>query len=155
MPETKKESIFFTAVTAFLMVYIMTVYNLALAAERFTNRVFLAALQGMWVEYVIIFLCALLISSRAAKRCAFHIVRPGDRPIAIILTIQVFTVLFQVLFASVLGVWHGPGFTRQFLPDYLTVFCRNFAMALPVQLLLAGPLARWIFRSLFRRGAQA
>ena len=78
-------------------------------------------------------------------------VRPGDRPIAVIVTIQVFTVVSQVALASVLGVWHGYGFTRQFLPNYLTVYCRNFIMALPVQLFLAGPLARALFRRLFRR----
>ena len=152
MPKTKGETIFFTAITAFMMVYIMTLYNQVLAMGSFTNATFLSALKGMWLEYVIIFFCALLISSHAAKFCAFHVVKPGDRPIAIILAIQTFTVVFQVLLASILGVWHGAGFTSQFLPNYLMAYCKNFIMALPVQLILVGPLARWIFRSIFRRG---
>lgn len=76
--------------------------------------------------------CAYFTSNRIAKRLAFCIVRPDDRSILIILTIQVFTVLPQVALASVSGVWRGHGFTSQFLPSYLITYCRNFLMALPV-----------------------
>ena len=105
----------------------------------------------MWIEYIIIFLCAYFISGRAARHFAFHIVQKGDRPIAIILAIQTFTVVFQVALASIIGLWHGYGFTSQFMPDYLTVYVRNFIMALPVQLFIAGPIARSLFRLAFRR----
>ncbi|NLK76317.1 MAG: DUF2798 domain-containing protein [Clostridiales bacterium] len=57
----------------------------------------------------------------------------------------------QVGFASIIGVYHGYGFTTNFLPHYLLTYCRNFVMALPLQLLLVGPLARMIFRKTFRR----
>ena len=149
MPKTKPQTLFFTAITAWMMVYIMTLYNTALAMQSFTNATFLIALKDMWLEYVVILLCALFISSPLAKRCAFKIVQPGDRPIFIILTIQVFTVIFQVMLASVIGVWHGYGFTSNFLPDYLTCYCKNFIMALPVQLILVGPIARKVFRTVF------
>ena len=75
--------------------------------------------------------------------------QPGDRPIFIIFAIQTFTVIWQVAFASVLGVYHGYGFTVNFIPNYLTTYCKNFIMALPLQLIIVGPLARLIFRSLF------
>ncbi|MDO4287573.1 MAG: DUF2798 domain-containing protein [Eubacterium sp.] len=149
MPKTKLESIVFTAITAWIMVYIMTLYNTVLAGAPFTNTVFLTALGAMWLEFVIIFLCAYFISSPLAKHFAFKIVRPGDRPIAIILAIQVFTVICQVALASILGVWHGHGFTSQFIPHYLTAYCMNFIMALPVQLFIAGPIARGLFRKIF------
>lgn len=152
MPKTKLESVLFTAVTAWLMVYGMTLYNLVLATGSFTNASFLIALKEMWLEYIIIALCAYFISSPLAKKLAFRVVKPGDRPIAIILSIQVFTVVCQVALASIIGVWHGFGFTSQFLPNYLLTYCRNFLMALPLQLLVAGPLARAGFRAVFRRG---
>ena len=155
MPKTKLESVIFTAVTAWLMVYGMTLYNLVLATGSFTNASFLLALKEMWLEYVIIALCAYFISSPIAKKLAFRVVRPGDRPIAIILSIQVFTVVCQVALASIIGVWHGFGFTSQFVPNYLLTYCRNFIMALPLQLLVAGPLARAGFRAVFRRGEAA
>lgn len=68
MPNTKQESVFFTAVTAWLMVYGMTLYNLVLAMGSFTNASFLLALKEMWLEYVLIFLCAYFISSPVAKK---------------------------------------------------------------------------------------
>ncbi len=151
MPNTKGESVFFTAITAWMMVYVMTLYNIVLATGEFTNATFLYALQGMWIEYIIIFLLAYFISSRLAKYFAFRVVKPTDRPIAIILMIQTFTVIWQVAFASVLGVQHGYGITANFLPDYLTCYVRNFALAFPLQLIIVGPLARLIFRSIFRR----
>ena len=146
MPKTTFQSLVFTAVTAWIMVYIMTLYNTVLSAQSFTNATFLSALKGMWVEYVIIFLCAFFISSPIAKFLAFRVVKPGDRPIFIIFAIQIFTVVCQVALASILGVYHGYGFTEQIIPNYLLTYCRNFIMALPVQLFIAGPAARWLFR---------
>ena len=151
MPKTKPESVFFTAVTAWIMVYIMTLYNTVLAMGSFTNASFLIALKGMWIEFIIIFLCAYFISAHVAKYFAFRVVQPGDRPIFIIFAIQIFTVVSQVALASILGVYHGYGFTSQFVPNYLTTYCKNFVMALPVQLFIAGPAARWIFRKIFGR----
>ncbi len=151
MPKTKFQSVVFTAITAWIMVYIMTLYNTVLATGSFTNFTFLIALKSMWVEFVIIFLCAFFISSRVAKFFAFKVVKPTNRPIAIIFAIQVFTVVCQVFLASFIGVYHGFGFTANFIPDYLMTYCKNFLMAMPTQLFVAGPLARLIFRSLFVR----
>ena len=150
MPKTKFQSVVFTAITAWIMVYIMTLYNVVLSTGVFTNATFLHALKGMWIEFIVIFICAYFISSPVAKRFAFKIVKPGDRPIFIIFAIQIFTVVCQVALASVLGVYHGYGFAAQFFPNYLATYCRNFIMALPVQLFIAGPIARALFRMLFK-----
>ena len=105
MPRTRGESIFFTAITAWMMVYVMTVYNTVLATGSFTNTTFLIALKGMWIEYIIIGLLAYFVSGHLSKMCAFRVVQPGDRPIFIIFAIQTFTVIWQVAFASVIGVY--------------------------------------------------
>lgn len=52
MPKTKLESIIFIAITAWIMVYIMTLYNTVPAMGSFTNATFSIALKGMWVEIV-------------------------------------------------------------------------------------------------------
>ena len=108
MPRTRGESIFFTVITAWMMVYVMTLYNTVLAMGSF-----------------------------------------------IIFTIQTFTVIWQVAFASILGVYHGYGFTGNFIPDYLMTYCRNFVMAFPLQLIIVGPLARLIFRKIFMKRTKA
>ena len=154
MPRTRAESIFFTAITAWMMVYVMTLYNTVLASGSFTNATFLIALKSMWIEYIIIFLLAYFVSGHIAKFFAFRVVQPGDRPIFIIFSIQIFTVVSQVTFASIIGLYHGYGFTNNFLPDYIMTYCKNFVMALPMQLFIVGPLARLIFKSIFLRGAK-
>lgn len=151
MPKTRLQSVIFTAITAWIMVYIMTLYNTVRATGQFFNHTFITAFAGMWPEFVIIFLCAYFISSKLARACAFRIMQPSDRPIFIIFAIQTFTVVFQVALASIIGVWHAGGFTRQFIPVYITTYCANFIMALPMQLLIAGPIARNIFRVIFER----
>ena len=93
MPKTTFESVIFTAVTAWIMVYVMTLYNTVLATGTFVNATFLIALKGMWLEFLVIFLCAYFISSHVAGHFAFRVVKPGDRPIAIIFAIQTFTVV--------------------------------------------------------------
>lgn len=54
-----------------------------------------------------------------------------------------------------LGVYHGYGFTENFIPDYLMTYCKNFVMAFPLQLILVGPLARLVFRTLFIKNKRA
>ena len=71
------------------------------------------------------------------------------------IAIQTFTVVCQVALASILGMYHAYGFTSQWLPNSLMTYCRNFVMALPVQLFIAGPIARALFRAVFRRGETA
>ena len=151
MPKTKLESFVFTAVTAWTMVYIMTLYNKVLDYGTFENGTFLIALKAMWVEYIISFLCAFFISSRVSKYFAFRIMQPGDRPIFIIFAIQVFTVVSQVALMSIMGVVERYGVTSQFIPNYIATYCLNFMLALPAQLFISGPIARMIFRKIFRR----
>lgn len=106
MPRTKGESVFFTAITAWMMVYVMTLYNTVLASGSFHNETFLIALKGMWVEYIIIFLLAYFVSGKIAKYFAFRVVEPGDRPIAII---------FATLFAHLLQkLCYGTAVTTAF-----------------------------------------
>ena len=146
MPKTKFEAIVFTAITAWMIVYVMTLYNTVLATSSFTNSTFLIILKSMWIEFVIIFLCAYFISSKVAKYFAFKVVQPTDRGIVIVLMIQVFTV---ISLASILGVYHSYGFDTQFIPHYLITYCRSFMIALPVQLFIVGAMARYLFRVLF------
>lgn len=76
MPKTRGESIFFTSITAWMMVYVMTLYNTVLATGTFTNLTFFIALKNMWIEYIIIGLLAYFVSGHLAKMCVFRVVHP-------------------------------------------------------------------------------
>ena len=60
MPKTKFEAIVFTAITAWMIVYVMTLYNTVLATASFTNSTFLIVLKSMWIEFVIVFYVLIL-----------------------------------------------------------------------------------------------
>lgn len=60
MPKTKFETIVFTAITAWMIVYVMTLYNTVLATSSFTNSTFLIVLKSMWIEFVIVFYVLIL-----------------------------------------------------------------------------------------------
>ena len=76
MPKTRGESIFFTSITAWMMVYVMTLYSTVLATGTFTNLTFFIALKNMQIEYIIIGLLAYFVSGHLAKMCVFRVVQP-------------------------------------------------------------------------------
>ena len=53
-------------------------------------------------------------------------------------------VLGMVFFMSMYGVIMQFGFTESFLNYYLGAFAKNLIMALPLQLLIVGPICRMI-----------
>lgn len=136
MPQIKKEAVVFTAITAWIMVYTMPIYNDLLLDYNFTADVLWHALKEMWIEFVIIFCCTYFLSSKFAKYSAFKFVTPQSKPIVIILSIQTFTVIAQVTFASFIGLYHSNGFTSSFIQNHLLTYFHNFIMALPLQRLL-------------------
>ncbi len=151
MPKTKAQSLVFTAMMVFCMVFCMTVYNVALNFGVLSYQVFGLAIREMWVEYVVVFLLIFFIITKTAQKLAFRIVTPGvDKPIFLILAIQCFTVCLIVpvitLFATIL---HG-GLTPDWFPRWIQLFFLCFPVALCLQVFFVGPLVRFLFRCIFR-----
>ena len=151
MPKTKFQSIIFTLLMVFCMVFCMTCYTIALNMGGLTPQVFLMAIQEMWLEYVVVFCLIFFIITELAKKLAFRIVTPGkDAPIFIILSIQCFTVCLIVpvitLFATL--VHNG---TNGWFTSWIQLAFLCFPVALCLQVFFIGPLVRLIFRTLFRK----
>ncbi|MBD9219859.1 MAG: hypothetical protein EGQ35_06050 [Clostridiales bacterium] len=93
MPKTKFQSIIFTAIMVFAMVYCMTVYNVSLKMGGLSYMAFYLAFKEMWLEYVVVYCLIFFIITNTAKRLTFRIIEPGStQPIFMILAIQCFTV---------------------------------------------------------------
>ncbi len=56
MPKTKFQSIIFTLMMVFCMVYCMTCYTVSIGMGGLSNKVFAIAIKEMWVEYIVVFL---------------------------------------------------------------------------------------------------
>ncbi len=150
MPKTKLQNLFFTILTAFLMVYAMICYNISLSIGGMTNQVFLMAFSEMKIMWPVAVILEFFVVEKLATMLAFRVVTPQDRPIAITLVIScmitclmcpimsfIATLLFKNAGANLIGAW-------------IQTTVMNFPMALGWQIFGAGPLGRLIFRTVMK-----
>ena len=96
MPKTKLESVVFTALMVFCMVFSMTCYTGALRAGGVTYGLFAQSIREMWIEFAFVFLLVFFGVSRIAPRIALKLLHPRELP--------------QILFTLVVQGLHGrPG----------------------------------------------
>lgn len=152
MPKTKFQSVVFTAMMVFCMVFCMTCYTIALKFGELSYQVFYLAIKEMWVEYVIVFLLIFFAITKVAQKLAFQILTPGiDKPIFVILAIQCFTVSLIVPTITLFATLFHNGFTSEWLAQWIQLAFLCFPVALCLQIFFVGPFVRLIFRSIFRR----
>ncbi len=150
MPKTKFQEVVFTVMMAAVMAYVMGIYNIALGSGWLHNSTFAVGIEDFPLDYIIALFVAYFIWNKIAKRLAFRIVNPReDKAIHIILAISVCTVCVMVPLMSFIAVFRHYGFVANFVPLLLTSICLNFIMALPLQIFVAGPLVRYVFRKMF------
>ena len=149
MPKTLPERIFFTIVMAVIMVYGMIVYNVALNTNGVTNATFVMALHEMPIMVPVAFVLEFFVVEKPATKLAFLFMRPADRPQFIIYAISLMIVCIMCPVMSLVAtlLFKEPSFGM-----WVHTWGCNMPMALCWQMLYCGPLARAIFRLVFRRG---
>ncbi|EOH93427.1 hypothetical protein UAW_02676 [Enterococcus haemoperoxidus ATCC BAA-382] len=140
MPQNKKEGIFFTTIVCFSMVISMSAYNLLLHGQFSLSNLF----GGLVPGFIVAFIFDVLVVSSPAKKIAFSLPVNKEKKIQLIIAVSSCMVLGMVFFMSMYGVFMQFGFTENFLRYYVDAFAKNLIMALPLQLLLVGPLCRMI-----------
>jgi hypothetical protein len=157
LPTTKKEGIYFGLMMCFGMVIVMTVYNL------FINDLFsVITLKTGIIQFLVTFLVALLFESLIvgpiAKKIVFML--PFDKskmPLVIIAmsTCMVLGMVFFMSLYSLVTTYLNQGLTTEsYVTSYFLIFIKNFVFAFPLQLLVMGPLVRFLFVK-FVRGNKA
>ena len=162
MPTNKRESLLFTLIMCFCMVLWMSICNIVLHGGELGVATLASAWMGFPFAYVFAMLCDWFVASPLAKGFAFkYLVTPGkSSPRAMTLAVSSCMVVPMVLVMSLYGALEGglhvPGGLPAFLPSlpmaWLQAVVFNFAMALPWNLLVAGPFARFVFRRAFPVG---
>lgn len=162
MPTNKRESLIFTIIMCFCMVIWMSIYNVALQHGAINGEVIADAWLGFPVAYVFAMCCDWFIASPLAKGFAFKfLVTPGkSSPRAMTLAVSscmvVPMVIIMSLYGSIEGMTHMPAGVMGSLPMlpvmWVTAIGKNFIMALPWNLLVAGPFSRFVFRRVFPMG---
>ncbi|WP_367295709.1 DUF2798 domain-containing protein [Levilactobacillus yonginensis] len=157
MPKNFKEELLFTAVMAGLMVLVMAGYNIALA-DGFSNHFIREVLTGYPLALIVAAICDLGIIGPGVKYIFFHFIINDymkKKQIRIALTISVMMVAGMVTLMSLFGMVVTQNFGGNFFLTYLHTWVFNLFMALPLQLLIVGPIARAILGAVQKRTSPA
>ena len=147
MPKNKFQDVVFTFLMASVMVYGMVVYNLTLNTGTVTEAVFVSAFRELPVMIPAAFVLEFFIVGKIAKKLAFKVIRPDDRPqfITYAVSICICCIMGPVMSLIAVLLFKTPDFGT-----WLKTWALNFPMAICYQMFYCGPLVRFIFRMLFR-----
>ena len=149
MPKTKLQNIIFTLIMAFVMVYGMVCYNIAIEKGGMTNSIFLIAFHEMPIMWPIAFILEFFIVEKLSKKLAFRIVSPKDKPIFILLAISSMIVCLMCPIMSFIATLLFKNAGKEFVAVWLQTTFLNFPVAFFWQLMYCGPFIRFLFRKLF------
>jgi hypothetical protein len=156
MPQNKRESLIYTVIMCFFMVLWMSIYNVSVHMGGLSVESIKEAWLGFPVAYVVAMLCDWFLVSGFAKKIAFqHLLKPDSSVVRKVITVSSCMVVPMVVLMSMYGaieVCIKTGEWSQLLLMWLMNIPVNFVMALPFQLILAGPIVRKIFRTVFPVG---
>lgn len=156
MPQNKRESLIYTIMMCFLMVLWMSIYNVTIHSGGFSMKVLQAAWIGFPIAYIFAMVCDWFFVSGVAKGFAFRfLVKPDSGTMKKVIAISSCMVTPMVILMSFYGaleVTFQTGMVSQLAIIWIKNIPKNFIMALPFQLIIAGPVTRFLFRKVFPVG---
>lgn len=159
MPKNKRESFIFTVMMCFIMVLWMSIYNVSLQMKSVSLTSITTAWMGFPIAYIFAMCCDWFFVSMLAKTVAFRFfVDEKSSPLKIAISVSSCMVVGMVIIMSLYGAVEGClhiGQWQNLGIMWLINIPKNFIMALPFQLLIAGPLVRYLFRKGFPEGSIA
>ena len=138
MPRNKKEGIIFGITMCFLMVCGMSAYNLSLIGKLSFTKFAIGLIPG----FIVAFFFDTVIVGPVAKKLAFKLPIDRNNKLQTILAISLLMITGMVTFMSVFGLLMRPELPENIIHAYFTAWGMNFIAALPLQLLLVGPISR-------------
>lgn len=156
MPQNKRESLIYTVMMCFFMVLWMSIYNVTLHMGALNLGVLQAAWIGFPIAYVFAMCCDWFLVSGLAKGFAFRfLVKPDSSGLKKVMAVSCCMVIPMVVIMSFYGAAEGcvkSGQWSSLFFIWLLNIPKNFIMALPFQLIIAGPIVRGVFRKVFPEG---
>ncbi|OCT11603.1 hypothetical protein A8709_07640 [Paenibacillus pectinilyticus] len=148
MPTTKKENVYFGLMMCFGMVVFMTFYNLF--THDLLGRISLSEiLTQLILVFIIAALLELFIVGPVAKKGAFSLPYDKSKKVFVILSLAFCMVSGMVLCMSLYGLLNAyisdSLIGESLLENYFSLLFKNFIFAFPLQLVIVGPLVRYVF----------
>ena len=147
MPSSKKEGLIFGVMMCFGMVIVMSLYNAVINGTIQDFSMF--SVVEIVIGLVIALVLDIAVVGPLARKIAFSLPIDRSKKINMILAMSSCMVIGMVLFMSLFGLVtavfaHGLEVENLFTA-YLMIAGKNVIMALPLQLLIMGPLVRGLF----------
>ena len=147
MPSNKKEGIYFGLMMCFGMVFVMFFYNM------YMNGLLTSLpISGILSQFVLAFIVAFLVESfivgPIARKAAFSLPYDKSKLLYVILATSTCMVIGMVICMSVFGLITSMimnGIEGSFISNYGRTILKNVVVAYPAQLLVIGPLVRFLF----------
>lgn len=151
MPINKKENLIYTLMMVTVMAGVMTTYNIVWH-DGFNQQ----SLQKAWMVFPLTYVIAFMVEALLVGKTAFALIRKlvkesDPLPKKIIVSSLCF-VTQMVIIMSVIGTLVFGTVDGSFVATLLITMARNFALAFPLQVLIAGPLVGFVFRKIFPVG---
>lgn len=146
MQKSKLQSLIFTIVMAFFMVYGMICYNIALNIGGMTNQVFVMAFHElviMWPIAIILELC--VVEKRSLKltlRCVDE--KASKLSFTIMMCSMIVCLMCPMMSFVATLLFKNAG--KEIIAVWLQTTVFNFLMALAWQIFFVGPLVRNMFK---------
>lgn len=144
MGRNKKEAFLFTFIMCALMVLGMSIYNVVLM-EGWSGTVIKDVVFGYLPAFIVALILDVFVVGKVAKGIANKLVNKNDPMIKRIMCISFFMVTGMVLLMSFYGAILHVGWSSELPMAYLSAAGKNFIAALPLQIVVVGPLTRLIF----------
>ena len=149
MPCTRLQSIVFTAMMVFVMAFSISLYNIAGNSGKFEYAMLWTAFGSMWLPYSFAVLYELIIAKPLAVKFAFRFADPCGRPLFKVLAMAIAMVTIMCSTMSLFIVLMMHEIDGELPRRWLSLLAKNYPFALCLQLFVAGPLVRFLFRKIF------
>lgn len=148
MPKNKFQDVVFTIIMATIMIFGMVVYNVVLNTGGVSKDTFLFALRELPIMVPIAFVLEFFVVGKIARKLAFTMMRPDDRPQFITYAISICICCIMCPIMSLVATFLFKD-TKTF-GIWIQTWGMNFPMAIFYQMFYCGPLVRLISRTIFK-----
>ena len=144
MPSSVREHLIFTSIMVFVMCLVMTIYNVIIH-EGFSVDSLMNGMKLFPLTYVVAFILEWFVVGIIAMKLVNKFLKPSDPIIKRILITAFFFVTGMASLMSLYGAVITHGFSDNLFAIWKQNITMNYPMAYFVQVVIAGPLVRFIF----------
>ena len=146
MQKSKLQSLIFTIVMAFFMVYGMICYNIALNIGGMTNQVFVMAFHELVIMWPVAIILELFIVEKLSLKLTLRCVDQNASKLSFMIVMCSMIVCLMCPMMSFVATLLFKNAGKEIIAVWLQTTVFNFPMALAWQIFFVGPLVRNMFK---------